>query len=234
MKETNYKEILEYLVHEVTQINANIKSHSEILSKGINDKNGVLHHSDIIHENSTILSALIDIAIFNLNPNHFTAPGKDLRNIHGKFKKCWLSFRRRLKHKNIKFELLSDVKSLINLFPVIDTLPYLLLDNAIKYSHKDGHISVNIADQNSYIIIEVENSGPKIFEDEKAHLFEKHFRGINAQEINTIGSGLGLYFIKHICDIHNATIQINYGVNSYILNEMEYSTFKITIQIPRK
>ena len=234
MKVDKYKELLEYFIHESTQLNANIKSHSELLSKGINDKMGVIHHSTVINESSAVLSVLIEIVTYRLNPNYFRSTDKDLRNIHGKFHKSFLSFKRRLKEKSLSYKLNSEVRCLVKLYPIIDTLPYLLIDNAIKYSHKDGHITTDIIDLGENIQIIVENFGPEIYEDERELIFNKDFRGRNAIEVNPVGNGLGLNIVKGICDLHNGTVKVVQGSKSYTLNEINYKLFRIEITIPKK
>jgi len=239
MKKKNYEEILNYFLHEVVQLNANIKSHAEVLSKGINDKNGVIHHSEMIQENSSILSVLIDIVNYELNPEIFSLMKKDLRNLHGKFHKIFISLKGNLKQKGIKYKLTSDVDRLVNLLPIIDTLPYLLIDNAIKYSHRDGEITVNLLDFNNSVRIEVENDGPKIYDDEIEKLFDKSFRGYQAIKMGIKGSGLGLNFVKYICELHGGTVSVERGKNTYNYGVegqscIEYQPFKVIIDLPDK
>ena len=234
MVKKNYKEILKYFLHEIVQLNANIKTHAEVLSKGINDKQGVAHHSEMIHENSSILSVLIDVINYELNPELFSSMEKDLRNLHGKFHKVFISLKRDLKQKEIKHYLICDFDRLSNLLPIIDTLPYLLIDNAIKYSHRGGEITVNLLDMNRSVRIEVENFGPKIYDDEVGKLFDQLFRGYHAVEMGIKGSGLGLNFVRHICELHGGTASIECGKNTYVFNGTEYQSFKIIIDLPDK
>ncbi len=234
MKEDLNKELLKYFIHEVTQLNANIKSHSELLSKGVNDKRGVLHHSTVINECSTVMSVLIEIVSFRLNPNYFKSADRDYRNIHGKFHKSFLSFKRRMKEKSLTYKLNCDVNCLVKVYPVIDTLPYLLIDNAIKYSHKDGHITTDILDLGNYIQIVVENFGPEVYENEHEFIFNKDYRGKNAIIVNPIGNGLGLNIVKSICDLHNGTVKVLFGNNEYTLNGINYKSFRIEITLPKK
>lgn len=233
MERPDYKELLEYMLHEVTQINATIKTHAELLGQNINDKPGVKRHSELIHEHSSTLNTLIDLLSFNLNPEHFVSEKPDKRSIHGKFKKCSISYQRRLKTKNIKLRITSDKVPLIDLYPVADTLPYLIIDNAIKYSHTDGEISLEILEVGSSVLIKVENYGPVIFEEEKERLTERTFRGENAENLNVQGSGLGLSFVKHICNIHKAKLNIETGEPKYEFNGIEYGLFSLTIDIPK-
>ncbi len=63
-----------------------------------------------------------------------------------------------------------------------------LLDNAIKYSGKDGIVLLNMFDNEDEVHLQVIDEGPGISVIEKEKIFEKYYRGSRAQ---TKGTGLG-------------------------------------------
>jgi signal transduction histidine kinase len=73
-----------------------------------------------------------------------------------------------------------------------------LVSNAIKYTDV-GQVSIRVkkSDDNKYVRLEVEDSGPGIAEEERSKLFKKFYR-INTTAGKTIGTGLGLYICKLI------------------------------------
>lgn len=228
-----YKNLIEYFLHETVNINDSIRTHSEIISKGINDKQGLPYHIDIIHENSSLLTTLTTVIKYSLNSNFKVEGEKDLRNIHGKFKKAGISLKRRLKNKNIKFNLECEKIPLINLYPIIDTLPYILIDNAIKYSHKDSEIDIEICDLGKEISISIENYGPEIFCNEEKKLIERGYRGASVSDSNIPGSGLGLSIANDICESHQGSMEIKFGDNEYNFNEKKYKKFTVLIYLPK-
>ncbi len=80
-----------------------------------------------------------------------------------------------------------------------------LLDNAIKYSGKEGTVLLKVFIKNKEVITQVINNGPGISDDEKEKIFEKYYRGDNNQ---TKGTGLGLYLTKKIIREHNGNIRV--------------------------
>lgn len=231
------KEILYNFIHEVGTINQLIRRKAEILSKVTKksiDKKSVAENASLILEHSAILSTQIDLFSYQLNPDLMVIEKKDMRNLYGKFYKAVLAFKQRAKEKDVKLNISGDQTSLIELYPVIDTLPILILDNAIKYSHKGSDIDITIEDDDSTIIISCENTGPHVYSDEVNLLFDRGKRGINAIESGVAGMGLGLSFLKHICNIHNAKYTISISNNTYEINDMEYSQFKLTLIFPKK
>ena len=95
-----------------------------------------------------------------------------------------------------------------------------LLSNAIKYSSEKSVISINIFKQNKRLIIEVQDRGIGIPEDDQKHLFELFFRAHNA--VNIQGTGLGLSIVKRYLDIMN-------GELTFTSIENQGTTFKINL-----
>ena len=214
MAEVNHTEILENMMHELARINSIIKASSEAISKGVKkgfDKSAVVHHSEIILENSFLFSTHLDIVNYQLNPDFFEIEAPDKRNIYGKFHKAILSYRRVAKQKEIEISVRGTANSLIDSYPVIDTLPILIIDNAIKYTPRNSEVEIDFLEDSNEIEVTVANMGPFIKPDERGKIFTRGYRGEEAIKTNASGLGFGLSFIKHICDIHQADINIEYG-----------------------
>jgi len=82
-----------------------------------------------------------------------------------------------------------------------------LLDNAVKYSTKNGTIHVNAFRENSQIKVTIRDNGPGIPKEEYNNVFKRFHRLDNAR--STEGNGLGLSLVKAAADLHNAKIQLD-------------------------
>jgi signal transduction histidine kinase len=82
-----------------------------------------------------------------------------------------------------------------------------LLDNALKFTPSDGNISLglNIAPDETFYEIWIEDSGIGIPDDELDQLFNRFHRGRNAAGYG--GNGLGLAIVKVIVDRHKGRVQ---------------------------
>lgn len=81
-----------------------------------------------------------------------------------------------------------------------------IMENAIKYSHPDSVISVRVIRLATTVLIEVEDDGIGILEQEVNHIFQRFYRGSNAKEAEKEGAGVGLYLARMILEQQGGTI----------------------------
>ncbi len=99
----------------------------------------------------------------------------------------------------------------------IEELLTILLDNAVKYSGKDGKISVTIKPH----LIEVKDNGMGIRESDIPYIFDRFYRADMSRTKNKIeGYGLGLAIAKNIVEAHKGKIEVESEVG-------KGSTFKV-------
>lgn len=81
-----------------------------------------------------------------------------------------------------------------------------LLSNAIKFSPEQGQITV-CYDQNPHnVTVHIRDQGPGINEKEIDHIFDRYYMGRTDFKIRPEGSGLGLYIVKNIVQLHGGTV----------------------------
>lgn len=104
------------------------------------------------------------------------------------------------KGKKQKFSLSCDPKSIIvSIDPVFFTeICSNLLSNAIHYTPPGGKISVSLQHKNETLFFNVSDTGLGIPKELQKSIFTKFFRAPNAREIETSGSGLGLYLAREL------------------------------------
>ena len=92
-----------------------------------------------------------------------------------------------------------------NLSQLIDNL----IDNAIKYTPENGHVSVNLSlENNSTMLVEVVDTGIGISPQYQQRIFERFYRVDKARSRSLGGTGLGLAIVKNIAEKHGGTIQL--------------------------
>ncbi len=84
-----------------------------------------------------------------------------------------------------------------------------LIGNAISYSPAQNRIIVTIRTERGKVLLSVENTGVHIPDEAMPKLYEAFFRVEGSRNRQTGGSGLGLYIVKTILDLHGAEIEIS-------------------------
>ena len=90
----------------------------------------------------------------------------------------------------------ADALHLTNIF-------YNLLDNASKYSGKEPVITIETVRTEKSVIIRIGDNGPGINPEYHHHVFQKFYRIPTGNLHDVKGFGLGLYYVKTICDAHH-------------------------------
>ncbi len=93
--------------------------------------------------------------------------------------------------------------------PHFDRVLDLLLDNACRYTHSGGTVAVSIIPSPQHIGVEVRDNGIGIPKESLAHVFECFSRAPNANSIDVLGSGLGLYIAERIVSGLGGTISVD-------------------------
>lgn len=88
-----------------------------------------------------------------------------------------------------------------------------LIDNAVKYCGENGIIKISLIEQQSEIIVTVEDNGIGIPKDQTDRVFERFYRVDKARSRQLGGTGLGLSIAKHIVLAHKGKISIESQIN---------------------
>ncbi len=81
-----------------------------------------------------------------------------------------------------------------------------LVTNAIKFSEEDSEVNIHSRIKDDKAVIEVQDKGIGIAEEDLEHLFSSFFRGGNA--VNIQGTGLGLHIVKRYLDLIGGEVEV--------------------------
>jgi len=100
-----------------------------------------------------------------------------------------------------------------NIFLVADQLAlesiFLnLYENAVKYAQPNTQINVSFSNNNSGVQLIVADNGKGIPEDQQQAIFDKFYRIGNEETRSTKGTGLGLYIVKSLVELHQGTVKV--------------------------
>lgn len=89
------------------------------------------------------------------------------------------------------------------------------MDNAIKYTNKNGKIMVSLNIEKNKARLEVKNTGEGIEKEHLEKIFERFYRVDNSRDRGTGGYGLGLSIAKAIVEEHKGKIYAESVVGEY-------------------
>ena len=107
---------------------------------------------------------------------------------------------------------------------LLESIIYNLCDNAIKYNRKGGSVSVDVKDENEFVILTVSDTGIGIPKEHQNRIFERFYRVDKSHSKEIGGTGLGLSIVKHAARLHNAEID---------LQSVENEGTTITVRFPK-
>jgi len=81
-----------------------------------------------------------------------------------------------------------------------------LLSNAIKFSPEQGKIAVSYEQDQDQVTIHIADQGPGVNEEEIHHIFDRYYMGRKDFKIRPEGSGLGLYIVRNIVELHGGAV----------------------------
>ena len=84
-----------------------------------------------------------------------------------------------------------------------------IVDNASKYTPEGGEIKISSRTVDGFACVEVEDTGVGIASENIPVLFEKFHRISNDLSHRVSGSGLGLYWVEKVIDLHQGKIEVD-------------------------
>lgn len=125
--------------------------------------------------------------------------------------------------KNIKLIGKCEDATMIGSDILIYRLVYNLVENAIKYNHSLGQVTVTAYQRNKHVYLSVEDTGSGIPKELRERVFEPFFRVDKARSRELGGVGLGLAFVREIVRVHDGSICIKSGKTGGTIFEVTFA-----------
>lgn len=124
--------------------------------------------------------------------------------------------------KNIKLIGKCEDATMIGSDILIYRLVYNLVENAIKYNHPLGQVTVTAYQRNKHVYLSVEDTGSGIPKELRERVFEPFFRVDKSRSRELGGVGLGLAFVREIVRVHDGSICIKSGKTGGTIFEVTF------------
>ena len=125
--------------------------------------------------------------------------------------------------KNIKLIGKCEDATMIGSDILIYRLVYNLVENAIKYNHPLGQVTVTAYQRNKHVYLSVEDTGSGIPNELRERVFEPFFRVDKSRSRELGGVGLGLALVHEIVRVHDGSICIKSGKTGGTIFEVTFA-----------
>lgn len=166
--------------------------------------------SDVNNLNS-LTNNLLRLARQNGNGNNIKLKTVKIINIINKALK---SINPLAQQKNIKININAEPKNqtVKGNSDLLTELLIILLDNATKYTPKDGSIFITTTTTKKHLILKIKDTGIGIARQHLPHIFDRFYR-VDISRSKESGFGLGLSLAKKIITQHKGSINVKSEIN---------------------
>lgn len=224
------------LFHDIRKICAHIKNKSEDIIAFEDNTREIAENCDTfevlqrvknIEALASVATSRFDVYDISMNPEIMCLGQKRNRTVYKKFHKARYMLTNYLE-KNVTITMSGQSVFSHPIYQTFDVLPFILLENAIKYAPENSDVTVCFREEYNNLYVTIVSEGPTCTEEELPYLLAKGFRGANAKLTKVPGNGLGLSLAKEICDAHNIIMRINSNFN-HTINGIPYGDFEVNL-----
>jgi signal transduction histidine kinase len=224
-------ELISTSAHQVrTSLTANKWALKEIL----NENNGPVtpEQRDLIEKllenNEQMIKTLTELIDVNHTEESHPKYEFKLTDVHDIIQRVVSDFQGEAVEKDValSFDDTSESHFVIGDNQKLITVFQALVENAIKYSHPGGSVTVHTEIDDDHMVTSVTDEGIGIPEEEQENIFQKFYRAENAQAMQSIGSGIGLFSAAHVVTAHGGDIWFK-------SKEGTGATFFVSLPLPK-
>lgn len=234
--EKSFKDFIKLNLHEVRQINTDIYHNAYELeeNKRLSDKQKSSKAKDIATL-SSLLTARLDYLEFLSNPIIIQSAKTGEIEPYKVFDKLMRSLNTSANYKKVSLDIGGTAAGKIRATQLFSVIPYLLLENAIKYSPRRGTAKITFDENRDKVFVSVSSLGPKLAHGEEKKIFKDGYRGTYAQSYELDGSGKGLYALKSLVELQDGghiSVAQDQGC-SYQSGNMQYFQTSFNLEFNR-
>ena len=204
--------LLDSITHELrTPLTGIRMAATTMLTDASLDDTSRLDLASVINEESIRLDRLIDEAVvmarLSSGEVHVSRQSWEIADV---VQMALDPLRGRLRGREVHVDILSGIPRLPMDADLMRRVWKHLLENAVQYSPAGSPIRLTASIQLDRLIMQIQNQGPGIAEDDQPMVFDRFFRGAN-RGMHAEGTGMGLAIVKTILEAHQGGISVRSG-----------------------
>lgn len=208
----NRNEFMGNVAHELrTPIFAIQLSLETLLDGAINDENVNVDFLNRAFNQTKRLKSLVDDLISISKFETGVKMSKRYFTISNTINKTLDELKALAENKNVSLQFDPSIANGVSVFGDEERLQQVLvnlIDNAIKYTPKNGSVKISLHVKEKEVTINIEDDGIGIPVKDLPRIFERFYRVDKTRSRDIGGSGLGLSIVKHILEAHSSSIRV--------------------------
>ena len=195
--------------HELKTPLTSISGFAELMSQGLVPPDKVREFSRDIQKECARLTNLVEdiIDLSRLEEGGGDMEWKDVE-LYGLCDEVMQSLESIAKKQEITLQMQGQAQTVHGVEQVLHEMVYNLCDNAIKYNHPGGRVTITVGRQEQGVYVSVADTGIGIPPDHQSRVFERFYRVDKSHSRAIGGTGLGLSIVKHAAALHSAQIDL--------------------------
>lgn len=203
------KEFSANVSHELKTPLTSISGYAEIIRDGIVKPSDIPKFSDrIVKESNRLLSLINDIIKLSELDEGKVEAQKENVDLFTLSRDIIERLSEKAQKNDIELSLSGEHCEVYGIRRILDEMIYNITDNAIKYNHKGGHVSIWAGRDMSGVSVVVTDDGIGIPDDQQERIFERFYRVDKSRSKELGGTGLGLSIVKHGAELHHAKVTV--------------------------
>ncbi len=217
------KEFSANVSHELKTPLTSISGYAEIMKSGLVKPEDMNTFAETIyHEASRLIKLVEDIMKLSKLDEGKAEIERETVDLYRLTKEIVLRLSPQAEKRNVKVELSGESVEYYGVRPVLDEMIYNICENAIKYNHEGGYVTVWAGQTLQGKKIVVSDTGIGIPKEEHERIFERFYRVDKSHSKETGGTGLGLSIVKHAAILHDAQVYVESEVGKGTKMEIRF------------
>lgn len=169
-------------------------------------------YSDIIISETERLSNMSAniLLLTKLENQQFITDYKEYE-LDEQIRNCIILLEKQWSKKNLEINIELNTVKIFSNEEMLSHLWINLIDNAIKYTNENGHITIMCCEMNNEIRFKISDDGNGMDDYTSKHIFDKFFQGDRSHK--TQGNGLGMSIVKRILELCRGEITVESKIN---------------------
>ena len=195
--------------HELKTPLTSISGFAELLANGMVPPERVGEFAGDIYKESQRLMALVDDIIeLSRLEEETAAPETENVDLYALAEETLSSLRPAAERRDVTLTLRGGEAVVQGVRTALQELVYNLCDNAVKYNHPGGSVTVTAEKRGGETVLSVADTGIGIPYEHQNRVFERFYRVDKSHSRQLGGTGLGLSIVKHAAAMHKARLEL--------------------------